>query len=176
MVAAIDLSDFSKEEIKQTLNEVRHSVDVAIYGSGNYFNTGTIIRTCHNFLVGNIYLVETTIQDAYFKKATMGSHRYENIHRISMNEFNSIVESSNKNVVILERRPTLKTKTLLGFKYPKNPILFFGCERTGVPDSVIEAYPQNIVSIPQFGVYHDMNLASAAGMVLYDWISKNYRK
>lgn len=174
MVAALDLSDFSKEEIKKTLNEIRHPVDVAVYGSGNYFNTGTIIRACHNFLVSNIYLVDTQVQDAYFKKATMGSHRYENIHRTTLNDFFKFTDENKKEVVAFERRPTLSTKTIYGFTYPKNPILLFGCERFGVPDEVLEKFPQNIVSIPQYGLLHDYNLSNCVAIAIYDWMNKHY--
>ncbi|MEK6882734.1 MAG: TrmH family RNA methyltransferase, partial [Nanoarchaeota archaeon] len=101
---------------------------------------------------------------------------YENIHKISMMEFLDITKENNRNVVVAERRPTLSTKTLYSLKYPDNPILFFGCERFGVPDCILNEFPENIVSIPQYGILHDFNLAGTVSMFLYDWISKRYRQ
>ena len=51
--------EFPKEVIKEALNPVRHPVDVAVYGVGNYFNLATIIRTCHSFLVRRIYVIDS---------------------------------------------------------------------------------------------------------------------
>ena len=53
MTIAPDLSEFSKEEIKETLDEIRHPFEVAVFSSENYFNMGAIIRAGHSFCVGN---------------------------------------------------------------------------------------------------------------------------
>lgn len=164
------LAEHTKEEIIETLREVRYPVEVAICGSDNYFNTGSIIRTCHNFLVRKIYLVETT---KFYKKATMGAHKYENIVKMTNDEFvNQVLVRPGKNIIAFERRPGLKTQDIRTFKYPENPILVFGSEKDGCSDAILNN-AQSIVSVPVNGINNDFNISVAASIALYDWFAKH---
>lgn len=170
MSKAPDLEGFTKEEIKEYLNEVRHPFEIAVYDSSNYFNLGNIVRTGHNFLVRKIYSVSL---DKFYKKAACGGYKYENIEKYSLEEF--IKSFSDRSIVAFERRPgILHTEDLRSFEWPANPILFFGSEKTGVPDEILEV-ASNVVSIPQFGVINDNNVGCAASIAMYDWIYKYYK-
>lgn len=168
MAKGPDLSMFTKGEIRDVLNEVRSDFDIAIVGADNYFNGGAIVRTAHQFLAKNIIFVDC---DQFYEKATMGTHKWENIHKMSLSEF--IAWSSNRNLVVSERRQGLESEDLAIFSYPKNPVLCFGGEKEGTPQEILDLPNKQVVSIPQFGILNDMNLACAAGIVMYDWTVKN---
>lgn len=180
MTTAPDLSMFSKEEIKDVLSEIRHDFSLAVIGADNYFNSAAIIRSAHQFLAREIILVDCP---KIYGKATMGSLKWENISHVSLEQFIA-GNLPHRNLVICERRPELPSENLIYFKFPENPILCFGSEKTGVPEQLIlaarEARKNNnpntgsVVSIPQFGLQNDFNLACAAGVVMYDWIAKKY--
>jgi len=172
-----DSSSFTKEEIKKTLYEVRHPIDVAVYGLGNYFNIAGIIRTAHSFLVRDIYLIDVeSSNDPFYEKGTMGNHKYENIIKMSMDEFIAFVEANpSKNLISFERRPgLLSPKSIYSYSYPENPILLFGSEKSGVPDQLLSV-SKDMVCIPQYGLNNDLNVATAFGIVVYDWLQKTYR-
>lgn len=186
MSAPPDLTMFTKEEIRETLEPIRHPVSLALFGSENYFNAAAIIRTAHQFLVREIILVDCP---KIYEKATMGTHKWETIVHKTLVEFcreHSVLSSSdNRPLVICERRAELETESLMYFKFPKNPILCFGNEKTGIPAELLALGEEHrkllpnensgkIVSIPQFGLQNDLNLANAASIVLYDWICKWY--
>lgn len=183
MSIAPDLTDWEKNEIRETLDPVRHPVSLAIFGSDNYFNVGAIIRTAHIFLVREVILVDIP---KFYEKAAMGTHKWENIVHVSQEEFkrkHDLVSSAdNRTLVAFERRPNLETKSLLTFQYPQNPILCFGSEKTGLPDDILElvkpheANGGGVVSIPQYGLQNDMNLANAVSIGVYDWIQKRYSR
>lgn len=170
MSIAPNLSDFTKEDIKETLNEIRNPFDVAVWGSSNYFNAGAIVRTCHTFLVRNIFLIDCP---AMYERASMGCEKYENIIKTTMEQFIHC-GMGKRNIVAMERRPDLITENLVNFKWPENPILLFGCEKTGIPNELLNI-SKCIVSIPQYGIHNDMNLSTAAGIAIYDWIAKNLK-
>ncbi len=170
MSYAPDLSQFSKQEIKDILADVRHPVEVAIFGSENGFNTGAIIRTSHQFLVSKIHLID---MDWWYKRADMGTRKWENIQKSSLKDF--LLLSEERSIVAFERRESLPMKDLRTFTYPKDPIFVFGSEKTGVPDLLLDR-AQSIVSIPQFGLLNDLNLSVAVGIALYDWSYKHYMK
>lgn len=184
MSKAPDLSMFTKDEIRQTLDDVRHPVSVAIFGSDNYFNAAAIIRTAHQFLVQEIILVDCP---KIYEKATMGTHKWENIVHMSMADFVSrhgvFSSADNRPLIIFEHRPEIPAKNLMTFKYPENPILCFGNEKTGIPVSLLELLDTRkdipgigdaAVFIPQWGLQNDLNLANAASIAIYDWTCKWY--
>jgi tRNA G18 (ribose-2'-O)-methylase SpoU len=169
MVQAPDISDFTKEEIRECLNEIRHPFDVAVYGCKNYFNFGAIVRIAHNFLARDLFAIELT---KYYKKASMCGNKYENVHKQTLVEFTKM--ATGRSVVSFERRPPeLVSEPLNTIVWPENPIIVFGSEDTGVPDEILEI-SDSIVTIPVYGVLNDHNVAVAAGIAMYDWTSKHY--
>lgn len=169
MVQAPNISDFTKEEIKECLNEIRHPFDIAVYGCKNYFNMGAIVRIAHNFLARDLYAVEL---NKFYKRAAMSGTKYENIHKQTLEEFCKM--ASERSIVSFERRPPeLTSEPLNDFVWPDNPIMFFGSEDDGVPDEILDA-SSNIVSIPVYGLLNDHNVAVAAGIAMYDWTCKHY--
>lgn len=170
MTKAINLEDFTKEEVKEILSQIRHPIDIAVFDSSNYFNLGAIIRTAHSFLVGNIYAVD--LPD-YYPKATMGTRKWETIIKLSSDEFFKIV--SGRNIVAMERRPNLETESLYTFSWPDNPVVLFGGEKTGLSDETLSKC-NHVVSVPIYGINRDLNVSVIAGTVLYDWANKFYSK
>lgn len=170
MSQAPDLSEYTKEYIKEALDPVRHNVSLAIYHSSNYFNLGSIIRVAHGFLCKEIYAIDC---DAFYKKATMGTHKWENVRHVTLDEF--LEQTKNRSVVAYERRPDLDTKNLYTFEYPENPILLFGSEKVGIPDICLQN-ASSVVGIPMYGLVNDMNLANAVSIGAYDWLQKHYGK
>jgi tRNA G18 (ribose-2'-O)-methylase SpoU len=169
MTIAPDLSDFSKEEIRETLNEIRHPFEVAVHSSENYFNMGAILRAGHSFLCRKFWMVDF---DKFYKRATMGAHKYENIEKCTLNEF--FERNVGRNIVAFEKRTGVESVDVQTYKYPENPILFFGSEKFGVPDDVI-ARAKTVVTIPLYGIHNDLNVAVAAGIGMYDFVSKMYQ-
>lgn len=171
MTQAPTLDGLSKEEIRETLNEVRMPFSVAVWGSTNYFNMGSIIRTSHSFLAKEIFLVD--IPGGFYKKATMGTHKWENLFKVSSEEFLRLADK--RPIIAFEKREGLDGKDLQYFQYPHDPILLFGCEKEGIPQHLLEK-AADIVYIPMWGLHNDFNLAVAVGMALYDWRLKKERK
>lgn len=164
-----DLRDFSKDEIKEALQDVRHPIDVAVFDSQNYFNLGSIVRMCHSFLVRRIYAIDTK----FYKKAAMGAYKYEDIRKVTMEDF--LQEASSRNLVVFERRAGMETQSLISYEWPETPLVVFGSETSGIPDSLLDV-ATDVVSIPMFGVHNDHNVACAASIAVYDFVSKHIAK
>lgn len=180
MTKAPDLSDFTKDEIKDELKKIRHPFDIAVFGLDNYFNAGSIIRTAHSYLADRIHLIECT---KYYRKACMGAAKYETIEKYdSMIDFIELNIDSHpnagiegRNLIAIECSHDYPTVDIKDFEYPEYPILLFGSEKFGIPDLALR-YAKSIVSIQQFGLTNSMNVSVAAGIVMQDWITKNFKK
>lgn len=177
MACRVKIEDFfTLEEINETLNELRRPVEVAVWSSENYYNFSAIIRTSHNFLVSKIWGIDLRDPEhpygkPFYKKAAMTALKWEkkNIFLRSSEEF--LEETKDRNIIACERRESLDTEDIRGFKYPDNPILLFGSEKFGVPDHLLKR-ANHIVSIPVGAFVTDHNISVAAGIFLYDHFNK----
>ncbi len=164
-----DIRDFSRKEIIDTLDEVRHPFEVAVYSSENYFNFGTIVRTAHSFLARKLWMIDF---DRFYRKSAMGTHKWEDVEDVTLASF--IERNQNRNIVVFERSPELEMEDLRLFSYPDEPIMVFGAEKWGTPDDILDV-AHSIVSIPVFGIHNDMNVSVAAGIAMFDFINKFYQ-
>lgn len=52
--------------------------------------------------------------------------------------------------------------------FQNDDVLVFGSEGSGLPASVFEKYPDQILTIPMWGPVRSLNLATSVGIVLYE--------
>lgn len=170
LLSALNQDDPAMEEIVEALYDVRHPFEIAFLGA-NPFNIAGIIRTAHSFLAKKIYHIDG---GWFYKKGGMGSLKYEKYSSVScsLENFEAMVKRENRNLICFERRLGLRSEDIRGFRYPQNPILIFGNEREGIPDSLLSH--STVVSIPMFGILNDMNLSQAAAIAMFDFVSKHY--
>ncbi len=60
------------------------------------------------------------------------------------------------------------TRSLWEARVPDGACLVFGNETGGLPDRILEKHPERTYRIPMTGPVRSLNLATAAGIVLYD--------
>lgn len=63
-------------------------------------------------------------------------------------------------------------KSYLDAPYQPNSCLVFGNETIGMPDRILEKYPDRIYRIPMTGHVRSLNLATAVGIVLYEGLRR----
>ncbi|HEY5276983.1 MAG TPA: tRNA (cytidine(34)-2'-O)-methyltransferase [Coriobacteriia bacterium] len=64
------------------------------------------------------------------------------------------------------------TRSFWEAEVPDGGCLVFGNETTGMPDRILEKHPDRCYRIPMHGPVRNLNLATAAGIVLYDALRK----
>ena len=57
--------------------------------------------------------------------------------------------------------------------FPKNVVLLFGSERSGIPLAMV-ARCATVLGIPIYGVNHSLPLAIAAGITMSEWSRRHY--
>ncbi|NIN11550.1 MAG: tRNA (uridine(34)/cytosine(34)/5-carboxymethylaminomethyluridine(34)-2'-O)-methyltransferase TrmL [Gemmatimonadales bacterium] len=62
------------------------------------------------------------------------------------------------------------TRSHFDAPYAPNSVLVFGNESQGMPERIREKHPESIFRIPMLPTVRSLNLASAAGIVLYEAI------
>jgi TrmH family RNA methyltransferase len=149
-----------------TLEVTPGSVVAALHEIGNPGNLGTIIRTADAAGAAGVVLIgqATDPFDPVAVKASMGAlFTVPVAHAPSVAEFFAWAAGSGVAVV------TTSAKAEVSFweaAYPRPLALLFGAEGSGLPDEVLAAGDLR-VRIPMAGTAESLNLAVAAGLLLY---------
>jgi tRNA (cytidine/uridine-2'-O-)-methyltransferase len=131
-------------------------------------NTGNIARLCAA-TESSLHLVEPlgfTIDDTELKRAGLDYwehvdlwiHPHWRAFRDAMTRERCLYFSANA------------TRPYWGAPYQPNSCLVFGNETLGMPDRILEKYPDRCYTIPMTGKVRSLNLATATGIVLYEAI------
>ncbi len=167
-MALVPPIDATPEEVKELLAPIRGDFTIALHAAENAFAVGAIIRVAHNFLAREIVL----IGDApYYEKASMGMEKYESIVRVSSDD-ELLAYVGERPLWAVEKDHATKSVYAID-RFPKDVVLLFGSERSGLPRSLIDRCALTI-GIPIYGVNHSLPLAIAAGIVMSEWARRRY--
>lgn len=166
-----ELGRKSPEEVK--LAE-KIPVIVVLENIRSAYNVGSVFRTADAFLIQSIFIIGYSAKPPHkeIKKTALGAEEtvdwkyyktsVEAIEELRKEEFEIFsVEQAEKSIPLnqLEQRSTGKLA------------LIFGNEVTGVEQSTI-LLSDGCVEIPQLGMKHSLNIATAAGVVLWEIVRK----
>lgn len=130
-------------------------------------NTGNIGRTCvgTNCELHLIQPMSFEINDTNLKRAGLDywQHLTWKVHKNYQDWF-SQVEDPSRVFYFTTKVP----KTYYEIKFQKGDWLVFGKETKGLPPEIINAHPNQAVTIPQPGNVRSLNLATAVAISVYE--------
>ena len=160
--------DATPDEVRALLAPIRHDFTIALYAADNAFAVGAIIRVAHNFLAKEIVL----IGDApFYEKASMGMEKYETIVRVPDDD--AFLAHVGDRPLWAVEKDHATTSLYAVPSFPKNVVLLFGSERSGIPLAMV-ARCATVLGIPIYGVNHSLPLAIAAGITMSEWSRRHY--
>jgi len=134
------------------------------------YNVGSVFRTADAFLLQAIYIIGYTCTPPHkeIKKTALGAE-----DSVAWQHFANAIEAI-KNLKaqgfqIFAIEQVLDSQHLQAVKFDKiNKVaVIFGNEVTGVEQTTI-AQCDGVIEIPQLGMKHSLNIATAAGVVLWE--------
>lgn len=164
-----ELGRKSVEEFKQA---AKTPVIVVLENIRSAYNVGSVFRTADAFLVESIYIcgysakpphkeikktalgAEETVSWEYFKTAA------EAIEKLKTLGYRIYAAEQAENSLLLHRLRSAPTDKVA---------VVFGNEVTGVEQSTIHLCDA-CLEIPQLGMKHSLNIATAAGVVLWELV------
>lgn len=164
-----ELNRKTPEEFKRSL---KTPVIVVLENIRSAYNVGSVFRTSDAFLLEGIYLTGYTAQPPHkeIKKTALGAEDTVDWKYFS-NAAEAIVhlKSNGYKVFAVEQVVGSLSLEKIQFELSEKIAVIFGNEVTGVEQDTILAC-DGCIEIPQLGMKHSLNIATAAGVVLWEII------
>lgn len=135
-------------------------------------NTGNIARLCvcagaELFLIGDLGF---RLTEKYLARA--GMDYLEHIHIRHLPTFDALLsEKAGWQMVFLSSKVS---RSYWDFPYQAETLLVFGREDRGLPQEILEQYPEQSVRIPMQPSARSLNLSNAVSIVLYEAMRQIY--
>ncbi|HMR91379.1 MAG TPA: RNA methyltransferase [Chitinophagaceae bacterium] len=167
----------SMEELgRKTVEEFRQSekmpIIVVLENIRSAYNVGSVFRTSDAFLIEAIYIIGYSARPPHkeIKKTALGAEE-----TVSWQHFKTTAEAiaalraKGYQVYAAEQAEGSYKLNAIGMEQDEKIAVVFGNEVTGVEQSTI-ALCDGCLEIPQLGMKHSLNIATAAGVVLWELV------
>jgi tRNA G18 (ribose-2'-O)-methylase SpoU len=162
-----ELNRLTVDEFKQT---AKFPVIVVLENIRSAYNVGSVFRTADAFLLEAIYITGYTCTPPHkeIKKTALGAE-----DTVSWQHFGNatdaiqVLKAAGCTIFAIEQAENSKSLEQVDFTSFNKVAVIFGNEVTGVEQTTI-AQCDGVIEIPQFGMKHSLNIATAAGVVLWE--------
>jgi len=151
---------------KQVLDERTRFLTVAIEDVGHLHNTSAVMRSCDAFGVQDIHVIEELKGKRIDREIAMGAQKWTSVKRYDSTK-NALAKLKSEGYQIVATTPHHTAHKLEDFKLDKPTALFFGSEKDGLTETVIDAADEYIY-IPTYGFTQSLNISVCAAILLQE--------
>jgi 23S rRNA (guanosine2251-2'-O)-methyltransferase len=169
------MPELNRKSVEEFRQSEKIPVIVVLENIRSAYNVGSVFRTSDAFLVEAIYIIGYSAKPPHkeIKKTALGAE--ETVHwQYFKTTAEAIEELRHKQYKVYAVEQVEGSRLLheLEAEDSGGMAVIFGNEVTGVEQSTILAC-DGCIEIPQLGMKHSLNIATAAGVVLWE-IVRNY--
>jgi tRNA G18 (ribose-2'-O)-methylase SpoU len=160
-----EFKELSEEQIKFQLQKTAFPYAVLFENFINDFNIASSIRNANAFNAREVFY----IGDKKFDKRGMcGVHNYTDVTFI--NHINELSVLKNKYRFVAIDNVSGATE-LADYSWQDNSLIIFGSEGVGITPEMLKL-ADDIVYIPQHGSVRSLNVSTASGIIMNDFVQK----
>ena len=168
------MEELGRKSVQEFHSADKFQVVVVLENIRSAYNVGSVFRTSDAFLIEAIYIVGYSAKPPHkeIKKTALGAE--ETVKWTYFKTSAEAIADLRKNgykVFAVEQAEGSRELHLFPFLDEQKIAVVFGNEVTGVEQSTILAC-DGCIEIPQMGMKHSLNIATAAGVVLWEIIRK----
>ena len=164
------MAELNRKSVEEFREAEKISVIAVLENVRSAYNVGSVFRTADAFLVEAVYLTGYTCFPPHkeIKKTALGAEDTVDWKHFK-NADEAIAELKEKgfNVYAVEQAVNSQLLQQVDFSSTEKIAVVFGNEVTGVEESTI-GLCDGCIEIPQLGMKHSLNIATAAGVVLWE--------
>lgn len=168
------MDELGRKTVAEVKGASKVPVIVILENIRSAYNVGSVFRTADAFLLEGVYLVGYTAFPPHkeIRKTALGAEE-----SVSWKHFKTMTEAIDsirqQGYTLVAAEQTDRSVPLHQWQEPSSPglALIMGNEVTGVEQETLEACDQ-VLEIPQLGMKHSLNIATAAGVMLWEIVRK----
>jgi len=166
------MAELGRKSIEEFRQSEKIPIIVVLENIRSAYNVGSVFRTADAFLLHAVYICGYTAYPPHkeIKKTALGADE-----TVSWKYFKKIKDAIDElrkeghRVFAVEQAVNSLLLHQVEFKKDEKLAVIFGNEVTGVEQSTIEL-SDGCIEIPQLGMKHSLNIATAAGVVLWELV------
>ena len=161
-----EYKSLSNEEIKKQLQTTAFPFAVLMSQIEGDFNFSCVIRSANNFNASKVFYYGNRKWD---RRGSVGCFNYQDV--IHLSTLGDIRDLKEHYVFVGLENNVRDVKQLKDYDWKPNSLLVLGEEGYGIAPEVLELLDHR-VEIPSLGSVRSLNVASAASIAMYDYVSK----
>lgn len=166
------MKELGRKTVEEFREAEKYPLIVVLENIRSAYNVGSVFRTSDAFLVEAIYIIGYSAKPPHkeIKKTALGAEE-----TVSWKYFKTTAEAiellrnDGYNVYAAEQAEGSYKLNAIDIEQGEKIAVVFGNEVTGVEQSTI-ALCDGCIEIPQMGMKHSLNIATAAGVVLWELV------
>ena len=166
----LSMEELGRKSVEEFKQSEKTPVIVVLENIRSAYNVGSVFRTGDAFLVEAIYIIGFTAQPPHkeIKKTALGAEE-----TVMWKHFDTsaeaIEELKGNGYKVFAVEQVADSISLENFSLSTKVAVIFGNEKAGVEQSTISLC-DGCIEIPQLGMKHSLNIATAAGVVLWELV------
>ncbi len=164
------ITDRRQELFKEVLARRTRHFTVVTEDVYQLHNTSAVMRTCDVFGIQDLHVVEEKLGKRVDREIAMGAQKW-----VSLNRYDSIascMESlKSQDYQLIATTPHNESTMLHDFDITKKSAFFFGKEREGLSDTVLN-HADGYLKIPMYGFTESLNISVSAAIILQDVVTR----
>ncbi|GAB2822231.1 RNA methyltransferase [Ferruginibacter profundus] len=168
----LSMDELNRKSVEEFKRSEKTPVIAVLENIRSAYNVGSVFRTADAFLLEAIYITGYTCTPPHkeIKKTALGAE--ESVDWKHFTDAGSAIIALKENgfrVYAVEQAVNSISLEKMALDNSEKVAFIFGNEVTGVEQSTIEQC-DGCIEIPQLGMKHSLNIATAAGVVLWEVI------
>ncbi|MAU27426.1 MAG: rRNA methyltransferase [Muricauda sp.] len=155
-----------RQRFEEVLQHRTKFLTVAIEDVYQLHNTSAVLRSCDAFGVQTLHVVEDRFGQRLDKNIAVGAEQWVDVSRYPSSA-ECMARLRNEGYQIVATTPHTDSCLLGDFSLDKKTALFFGTEKEGLSETVIEQADAHL-KIPMVGFSESLNISVSAAIVLQE--------
>lgn len=166
------MEELNRKSVEEFRSSDKIPIIAVLENIRSAYNVGSVFRTADAFLLQGIYICGYTAYPPHkeIKKTALGAD--ETVDWKYFKTTKEAIEELRKegySVFAVEQAESSRLLQQVIFKKNEKLAVIFGNEVTGVDQTTIQL-TDGCIEIPQLGMKHSLNIATAAGVVLWEFV------
>ena len=168
----LSMEELNRKSVEEFRSSDKIPIIAVLENIRSAYNVGSVFRTADAFLLQGIYICGYTAYPPHkeIKKTALGAD--ETVDWKYFKTTKEAIEELRKegySVFAVEQAESSRLLQQVIFKKNEKLAVIFGNEVTGVDQTTIQL-TDGCIEIPQLGMKHSLNIATAAGVVLWEFV------